>query len=62
MQEMKNFSSFGGLKIEGLNTNNASSATPTWLDNVAANNVHHGVEKEEDSDSESTELDLTLRL
>ncbi|KAK2425295.1 zinc finger protein [Trifolium repens] len=62
MQEMRNFSSFGGLKIEGLNTNNASSATPTWLDNVAANNVHHGVEKEEDSDSESTELDLTLRL
>ncbi|MCH86928.1 zinc finger protein [Trifolium medium] len=89
MQEMRNFSSLGGLKIEGLNPNNGSSATPTWrnnmikLDNiressinvatksnlivdksavVVINNDHHGMKKEEDSDSESTELDLTLKL
>ncbi|GAU10990.1 hypothetical protein TSUD_112830 [Trifolium subterraneum] len=83
------FSSLGGLKIEGLNTNNGSSATPTWWNNVIkleniggssinvatnsnlivdnsavviANNDHHGIKKEEDSDSESNGLDLSLKL
>ncbi|XP_045803005.1 zinc finger protein 3-like [Trifolium pratense] len=81
MQEMRNFSSLGGLKIEGLNTNNGSSATPTWrnnvikLDNIGESSInvtksnvvltdndHHGMRKEEDPDSESTELELDLTL